>query len=69
LWMMANKHCNSSTLTILNSTLGAIMPKMSRWRKRRVGLWIKLNWGAGFNPLPEIFFQNDYLVKALIPLC
>jgi hypothetical protein len=34
-----------------------------------VGLWIKLIRGAGFNPLPEIFFQNDSLEKAFIPLC
>jgi hypothetical protein len=59
LLIMANKHCSSSTLTVLNSTRGAIILEMSRWRKRRVGLWIKLIRGAGFNPFPEIFFQKD----------
>jgi hypothetical protein len=44
------------------------MPEMSRWRKRRVGLWIKLIWGVVFNPLLKIFFQNDSLEKAFIPL-
>jgi hypothetical protein len=63
LWMMENKHSNSSTVTVLNMTLGATMPEMSWWRKQRVGLWIKLIWGAGFNPLPKIFFQDDSLEK------